>query len=303
MKSATVESDPDTGLFGLVMSSAAACAGGKNDPVGILEIEPEGPEGDDRAEAYRIGVREEPFVYIEAAFAYQGARRVIDRLDVRVRELEPQAPLSDGAIELALTKFGGTRFTNLCAGDAREPEAFDLTIAFSFRMAILAENTLLLPTGSIAEADSARFAAALAALGVSHARSGSEVSVRRRQVRGPMRPGTQVAGYRAARGSGGCASVYAATLPAGRAARVAEGEVLDAEGQSVPFRDVFLGVGLGSDDHCTSQDATVMQRYLKTHLGFDFGQRRWNVRNAVGDEPRQRDAPRGMSGIRWPTRT
>lgn len=309
MESISIESQPDDGLFGIVNRAQAAALGeGKQEPVGVLEIDldAEEVEGAD--------------VQIEAAYAHKGARRVLQRLDVHARALvEDVAP--DELLSDAISQFGGQKFTNIVlappgtvetrgsrahAGRIGVPEgglseALDLTVYFPSRVRFYAKNLVLLSDGLGSDVLD-DLAAILAALGVRSRRRDTALLVAQHQLRAPVTRAQQIAAYQEASRRGLPVSMYTATLPTTQSMRVARGSIRLENGATVTYVDCQLSHGLTPEAMCTSSDAMKMQQILERHFGLELGGRRWKVENIHGEPGADRPEPPGGHALKWSKR-
>ncbi len=304
MESITIESQPDDGLFGIVSRAQVAVAGeGKQEPVGVLEIDLDAKELDGAD------------VQIEAAYAHKGARRVLQRLDVHARSVSGKIA-TDKLLTDALARFGGRKFTNICLAPpgtrekraSREeaghiavpesglPEALDLTVYFPSRVSFYAKNLVLL-SDDLGPTVLDDVAAVLTALGVRGRRSDSSLLIPGRQLRAPVTTEQQIAAYQEASRRHMPVSLYAATLPTTQSLRVAEGRVELASGASLDYLECQLSHGLTPESVTTPSDALRMQYILTSHFKVELANRRWAVRNIHG-EATENPEPTGH-GIKW----
>jgi hypothetical protein len=298
------DSSDQDGLFAILYAAARVAAGSEHEPVGVLEIfpdEPEKPNG-------------QAPVAIEAAFAYQGARRVVERLDVRARTTLETAATVELASS-ALLRFGAQRYTNFVVaraaadrasgpyrvrdnGAASRDELIDLTVYFPTRVPWWSRNLLLASEVSGAEQEACT--ALCDALGVRwHARN-HVLSAPGSQVRGLMTEERQLAAFRRMLEGGWHVTVYAAALPATRSVRV-ESSCADEHGAR--HVDVTLSRGLQGSAAILSSDAEAMERLLRQHAGVRLSSRSWRVTNAHADPEAQREqaTSKPKSGLKWQT--
>jgi len=280
--SAPLESGPDDGLHAVILAAAATCEKRDGGALGRIELEA------------AVGANEdlrEPHLSVDIDFAYQGERRVMAALEVRVITRQGSTR-TDELFRSVLQSFGGTGLTNLVA-DRGTSEGFDVTVSFGSKIPFLSDN-LLLPWDGADPRDVEAFSRALTALGIRHRISNNELRVPRRQLGGRVTADAQLAAYRLLREAGLDAALYASRIPCTQAARIEASGPDDA----TAVLDIALSRGLTSGYVCTARDADEMQALLSRHLGIHFSSRSFIVTHSFGGGPAGDGGP-PRRGLRW----
>ncbi len=224
-------------------------------------------------------------VGVEVAFAERLGRAVIERLELHF-ELPQADVLPRDLIEEALGKFGGRDYTNLCLR-AEDRELADVTIHFATRFKFFATQTALV--GDVAsESERKSVSRVLSALGVRH---GEDLSIPKWQIRGRMTVGAQLAAFATLAKEELSGELYAASLPAVRAAHFAltEGRVRST-----------LTRRLGDDAPSIASDAVQLSEFARERLGLELAGKRWLVSNSAGKrEAFQSHAPVESRNVQW----
>lgn len=303
MDIARFESKNDEGLFGILYGAARSAAGPEREPVGVLEILPD--------EAPHEDTHDVP-VAIEAAFAYQGPRRVVQRLDLRARAMLDTAKTLDLA-RSALLRFGAQKYTNFVlakASASRRPsgrlrvrqaaaggsELLDITVYFPSRLPWYSRNLLLMTT--TAEQDLLVCRQLLEALGVHYRQRQAALVASRSQLRSPITEEQQLEALQKMLEAGLNVTLYVSALPATQSLRLESGPI---GSRSLRAVDVCLSRGLHGTTALLSKDAEEMEQLLARYLGLKLQGRSWRVTNAHSDSAELEE--RGMlgqkSGLKW----
>lgn len=284
----------------MLHAAARAAAGSEHAPVGVLEISPLESEAG-------VGAVETP-VTIEAGFAYQGARRVVQRLDVRAQTTLDRAAVLE-VTSSALLRFGSQRYTNFVLGRApvepgASPEAaragdhelLDVTVFFPSRFPWLARNLLL--ASEVSSEELAACTELCDALGVRWHLSQGLLDASRHQLRAPVTEARQLEAFRLMLDSGLRVTLYAARLPTTQSVRI---EAIPADEQGARRIDVTLSRGLQGSTPVLSSDAEAMQRLFVQRLGVRFSGRSWRVLNAHADaeDVRERPTAAPKGALKW----
>ena len=283
MEQHTIQTEAADGLNQLVSRGTAAVREAEGSPIGVLAF-----ELSESALGPLAGV------LVEAEFSERSAG--LQRLDVRIA-----GPVARGfreTAEAALTRFGGTAYTNVVAKTRESRELFDLTVSFPrARFDFYAENLLLLaePSG---EAEGAA-SSALDALGVSYKRRQPTLQVSRRQLRKSLDVAAQLGATLPLFERGLLVELYAARLPATRSVRL-----ISDGGQQL---DAGLSRGLASETTISAGDYVDMQKFLREFFDFEVGSKTWLVTNAHGRSERDRlgvipARPKTTWSVNWGTK-
>jgi hypothetical protein len=266
-----VRAEPESDLYALLLQAARACSEATQGAVGVLDVELS-PKTTDSL----LGL------WIEAEFAYQDGRRVIDGLDVRVRAPNQSRSDVERILAAGLRRFGGSAFTNLCAGPSGKG-GLDITVSFSSRLPLWSERLLLLPERPEAE-EARRYASILELLGINRPRFDKSPPISRHAFMRRITLETQAGLYTMARDQGMDASIYCATIPTSQAFRMAESRDL---GDGVV--DVVMSRGLSATRVCTSADAGEMSAFLAEYFGFSASEHEYRACNHIAEAKRPVD--------------
>ncbi|HEY3234482.1 MAG TPA: hypothetical protein VGJ84_07185 [Polyangiaceae bacterium] len=311
MDSAEIQSGPAAGITEVLLQAASAAAGPKHDPVGVLDVNLSKP-----------GAQTLESLEMEASFAYDAARRVVERLDVRLRT-ELAGPPSGELLQAALERFGGTAFTSLTVFRGSEPgaeELSDITVSLPARPGFVAHNSALFPA-VLTQEELAACRQLLECLRVKY-RAHPEIHAGRQhtglrvsswQVRARPKPSAQRDGFLRGFRHAGHAVLYTATLPLAHSLRI-EQRALDtrsapgAASSRIAF-DMTLSVGLAGGRRIEPADMLAMQQFLEQHFAVRIGSQKWEVTNLAGSRPsalgrgvvRDRKKPQWSVnwGVRW----
>ena len=279
----TIRTEAADGLNLLVSRGTAAVREADRSAIGVLAF-----ELDAEARGPLAGV------LVEAEFSERSAG--LQRLDVRIAGPISQ-PYRDVA-QAALSRSGGTAYTNVIARTKDSRELFDLTVSFPrARFAFFAENLLL--AGEQSSQVRLALERTLAALAVRHNFRGGALHVSRRQLRKPISVAAQIACSEALFEQGLIAELYAATLPATRSARL----ISDGGGEI----DLVLSRGLASQTAISAGDYVELQNFLREFFSFDVGDKTWLVTNTHGSSERDRlgvipARPKTTWSVNWGTK-
>jgi hypothetical protein len=260
----TIESRSGEGLYELLQRGARAAA----------------PEGDAALGAFELWRSDAASqVSVQAQFAMQRGRRVLDTITARVKSAGLDVPAAIDVASEALEDFGSTRYTSL---EGFIPNAlqrsFEFTVYFGSLFPLFATNLFTLPR--MAKEAASGLADLLDILGVAHRPAPNGLSLPRGQLRTRPRLSDQVRLVEMAVERGYQPALYAAALPVHQSTRVAIETYRYAAVERARV-DCVLSRGLAPGRSCTVDDADDVELFLLRHFGIECSVGNWHVESAA----------------------